>query len=184
MVEDAARRADHHVGAVRQTQGLAAQGHAAAQGDDFDVVSGPGQAPDFLCDLVGQLTGRTQNHGLNGRAWQARALQALDQRQSKCGGFAAAGAGLGNQVLPGQRQGQTGGLDGCHLGVTQLFKVVQGGGGQRKLVKTSRCQSGMFFGHGRIIVVQAFARSSRLALSTPAARAWPSRFRPACAGEW
>jgi hypothetical protein len=42
------------------------------QGKDLDVVLGPGQAADFLGDLVGQLAGRAQHQGLHGEAARFR----------------------------------------------------------------------------------------------------------------
>ena len=61
---DTPRSADDNVGAVFQRGDLRAEGHAAAQGQDLDVVFGTGQAADFLGDLVGQLTGRAHHQGL------------------------------------------------------------------------------------------------------------------------
>ena len=152
MVQDAAGRADHHIGAMFEAHGLAAQGHATAQGDHFDVLACAGQAPDFLGDLIGQFARGAQDHGLDGGTGRPGALQALNQRQPECGRFAAASAGLRDQVLPGQGQRQAGGLNGRHLGVAQLLEVLKGGGGQLELVKASRCRGRRGCSHAGIIV--------------------------------
>ncbi len=154
MVQNAAGRAHHHIGTVLQAHRLAAQGHAATQGDHFHVLAGTGQAADFLRDLVGQLARGAEDDGLNGGTGRARALQAFNQRQAKGGGLTAAGAGLRDQVLPGQRQRQAGGLDGRHLGVAQLFEVLEGGGGQLKLVKANRSRGRRSCSHPGIIVLR------------------------------
>ena len=125
MVQNAARRADHHVRTVFQADDLAAQRHAAAQRDYFDVAGGPGQTANLLRHLIGQLAGRAQHQGLDGHVG---GLQLLHQGQAKGGGLAAAGAGLGDQVLARQRQRQAGRLDGRHGGVAQLGQVGHRGG--------------------------------------------------------
>ena len=61
VVHHPAGRAHHDVRAMFQRRALAAQGDAAAQGDDLDVLLGAGQPPDFRGDLVGQLARRAQH---------------------------------------------------------------------------------------------------------------------------
>ena len=53
-------------------------------------------------------------------------------RRAGAQGLAAAGGGLGDQVVAGQRQGQGGGLDRRHRGVAQRLQVGQRGGRQRR----------------------------------------------------
>ena len=128
MVQDAARGAHHHIGTMLQALHLPTQGHATAQGDHFHVRARTCQTADFLRDLVGQLAGRAQHHRLHGGTRYTSRLQALDQRQAKRSGLAAARAGLGHQVLAVQGEGQAGRLNRRHAYVAQLFEVVERGG--------------------------------------------------------
>ena len=96
MVEDATRRPHHHMRPVLQALLLTAQSHATAQGDHFDVGRGSGQAANFRGDLVGQLARRAHHQALHRMKIGG---EFFNQWQAKCGGFAAARAGLCNQVL-------------------------------------------------------------------------------------
>jgi hypothetical protein len=89
------------------------------------------QAADLGGDLVGQLARGAQHQGLDGKP--AR-VQAVDHGQAEGSRLAAAGAGLGDQVLALQGQRQAGGLDGRHLRIAELLEVGQhfGGQGQRR----------------------------------------------------
>ena len=108
VIHDAARRADHDMRAMLQAGQLRAQRGAAAECEHFDVVLGRGQAAQLLRHLVGQFTRRAQHQRLHGKTAQ---VQVGQQGQRKGGGLAAAGLGLCDQVVPGQRQRQAGGLD-------------------------------------------------------------------------
>ncbi len=68
MVHDAARRADHNVGAMFQAGELRAHGAATAQDQHLDIVFAAGEAADFLRHLIGQFAGWAQHHGLYGKA--------------------------------------------------------------------------------------------------------------------
>ena len=136
VVHDAAGRAHHNVGAVFQRGALAAQRNAAAQGDHLHVILRARQAPDFHRHLVGQLARGAQHHGLHRKP---AGVEFGQERQGKGSGFAAAGFGLGDQVLPGQRGGQAGGLDGRHFQVAQLLQIGQRGRGQRQGRKGVGC---------------------------------------------
>jgi hypothetical protein len=127
VVHDAARRADHDVGAVLEAGDLRPHGAAAAQGQHLDVVLAASQAADFLRHLVGQLARRTQHQGLHR---EAARIEPGQQGQGKGRRLAAAGPGLRDQVLAGQRKGQARRLDRRHLPIAELFEV-----GQRR-----RCQ--------------------------------------------
>ena len=127
MVHHPARRAHHNVRAVFQRGALAAQRYATAQGHHFDVVLRPRQTADFGAHLVGQFARGAQNQRLHRKPARVEFGQ---QRQGKCGGFAAAGLGLGDQVFACQCGGQAGGLDGRHFQVAELLQVGQGGRGQ------------------------------------------------------
>ena len=132
VIHDAPRRADHDMGAVFQAGDLRPHGAAAAQRQHLDVVGATRQAADFLAHLVGQFARRAEHQRLHRKA--AR-IQPGQQAQRKRGRLAAAGLGLGDQVVAGQRQRQAGGLDRRHLQVAELFQVRQGGGRQRQLVE-------------------------------------------------
>jgi hypothetical protein len=114
--------ADDDVRAVFQRGDLVARGHAAIDGDDLDVVLRARQAADLGGDLVGQLARGAQHQGLDGKP--AR-VQAVDHGQAEGSRLAAAGAGLGDQVLALQGQRQAGGLDGRHLRIAELLEVGQ-----------------------------------------------------------
>ena len=124
MVEDAPWRAHHHMGAVLQTHGLTSQGHAAAQGDHFDVAHGSRQASNFLCYLIGQFTRGAQHQRLGVKL---RGVEFLHQGQAKGCRFAAARAGLRQQVASRQRERQAGRLNRRHRCVAQLGQVAQRG---------------------------------------------------------
>ncbi len=113
---DASWRADDDVGAVFEESDLRAEGHAAAQGQDLDVVFGAGQATDFLGDLVGQLTGRAHHQGL---AAEETRVDRVQQADAEGGGLAAAGLGLGDQVHALEDHRQALRLDRRHLGITE-----------------------------------------------------------------
>ncbi|MNF62933.1 hypothetical protein D3C84_446190 [compost metagenome] len=129
---DASRGADDDVRAVFQRSDLRAEGHAAAQGQDLDVVFGTGQATDFLGDLVSQLAGRAQDQRL---ATEVTRIDRVQQADAERGGLAAAGLGLGDQVHPLEDHRQALRLDRRHLGITEGVEVSQHGGGQRQSIK-------------------------------------------------
>ncbi len=125
MVHDAARCADHDVRAESQTFALRAHGAAADQREDLDVVHVAREAAQFLRDLVGQFARGAQHHGLHAHIV---GIELGQQRQAESGSLAAAGLGLGDQVLSGQRDGQALGLDRRHAQVAELLQVAQHGG--------------------------------------------------------
>jgi hypothetical protein len=127
VIHDAARRADDDMGAVLQTACLVAQARAANQRKDLDVVFKARQAADFLRDLIGQFARRAEHHGLHGKA--AR-VEVGEQGQRKGRRLAAAGLGLSDQVVAGQRDRQAGGLNRRHRQVFELRQVGQHGGRQ------------------------------------------------------
>jgi hypothetical protein len=137
---NAAGRADHHVGAVLQRADLRAEGHAAAQGQHLDVVGGTGQAADFLGHLVGQLAGGAEHQGL---AAEVARVERVQEADAEGGGLAAAGLGLGDQVLPLQDQRQALGLDRRHGGVAQLVEVGEHGGGKRQGIESGGHDGGL-----------------------------------------
>jgi hypothetical protein len=70
---------------------------------DLDVVLGARQPADLLRHLVGQLARRAQHQRLHGKA--AR-VQLGQQGQGEGRRLAAAGLGLGDEVVAGQGQGR------------------------------------------------------------------------------
>ena len=132
VVHDASGRADHDVGAVLQAVALRAHRRAAAQRQHLDVGLEARQAADLLRDLVGQLAGGAQHHGLHG---ELAHVEPGEQRQAEGRGLATAGLGLGDEVVPGERQRQAGGLDRGHGAVVELAQGVQHGRGQGQAVE-------------------------------------------------
>ena len=132
VVHHAARGAHHNVRAMFQAGQLSAQRHTAAQGDQLDVVLRARQAPNFSGHLVGQFARGAQHHGLHGK--QA-GVQAVQQRQAKGSGFAAAGFGLGDHILAQQGRGEGRRLNGRHGLVAQLLQVGQDLGRQAQAGK-------------------------------------------------
>ena len=87
------------------------------------------QAAQFLRHLFGQFTRGAQHQRLHGKT---ACVQVGQQRQRKSRRLAAAGARLGNQVLAGQRQRQTGGLYRRHCRIAQLRQIGAHVGRQRQ----------------------------------------------------
>ena len=105
---------------------LATQGHAATQRNHLDVGGGAGQAPDFSGDLIGQLACGAHHQRLHRVKVGG---EFFNQWQTKGSGFAAARAGLGDEVFARQRHWQARCLNGGHLGVAELVEVGEGFGG-------------------------------------------------------
>ncbi len=137
---NAARRADDDVRTMFQRADLRTKGHAAAQGQDLDVVFGASQTTDFLGDLVGQFAGRANDQRL---ATEEARIDRVQQADTEGSGLAAAGLGLGDQIHPFEDHRQALRLDRRHLGITEGVEVSQHGGGQRQSIK-----SGGDGGHG------------------------------------
>jgi hypothetical protein len=159
VIHDAPRRPHHDMRAMLQRGTLAAQGHAAAQGDNLDVVCGPRQPADLGSHLVGQLTRRAQHQGLHRKA--AR-VQLGQQGQGESGRLTTARFGLRNQVFARQRGGQAGRLDRRHRQIAQLLQIGQRGGvqgqgceaGARKRGGGSGSHLGVDSTHGLIIGIR------------------------------
>jgi hypothetical protein len=135
VIHDAAGCAHHHMGTVFQAGQLRAHGGATAQGEHLDVFFGARQAAHLLRHLLGQFSRGAQHQGLHGKLL---GVEFGEQRQGKRGCFATAGFGLGDEILPGQRQGQGCGLNRRHLPVTQLRQIGQHGCRQRQVVEGQR----------------------------------------------
>ena len=104
QVTDAARRADHDVGAALHPLLLRAAADAPQHDRRGEALPG-GETADGGFDLQGELTGRSKDQ----RARRERpgavrhAGQVLQDRQPEGGGLAAAGLGDAEQVAPGQQ---------------------------------------------------------------------------------
>jgi hypothetical protein len=71
-----------------------------------------------------------------------RGLRFFSSGKGERRSLAAAGLGLRDQIVPGQRDRQAGGLDRRHGVVAELFQIRQHGGRQRQLVEGSCACSG------------------------------------------
>src|SRR5690606_5097601 len=71
----ASGRADDDVRAVLQRADLRADGNAAAQCQDLDVVCRAGQPAQLLGDLIGQLARRAEHQGLAAEVTRVERLQ-------------------------------------------------------------------------------------------------------------
>ena len=132
VIQDAARRAHHDVGAMLQAGHLRSHGGAADQGEHLDVVLGARQATDLLGHLIGQLAGRTQHHRLH---HEAARIQIRQQGQREGRRLAATSLRLGDQVVPRQGERQAGRLDRRHAVVTKAAQIYKHGGRQRQLLE-------------------------------------------------
>ena len=139
VVEQPARRAHHHVGAVGEAVHLGADRAAAAQAEHLDVLLEAGEAADLLAHLLGQFAGRAQHHRLHREVARVEALQ---QRQAEGGGLAAARLGLGDEVVAGQGHRQAGGLDRRHQVVAEAGQVGEHRGGEAQLREGRRLDGG------------------------------------------
>ncbi|MNQ40439.1 hypothetical protein D3C85_540910 [compost metagenome] len=157
---DAARRTDDDMGAMLQGAHLRAVGHATAEGEHLDVAVAAGEAADFLGHLVGQLAGGAEHQCL--AAEEAR-IQRLQQADAEGGGLAAAGLGLGDQVLALEDQRQALRLDRRHVAVAQALQVGQGGCGEGQGGEGGG-------GHGTGLESRNGAQFSRMAHGAPFTR--------------
>jgi hypothetical protein len=124
VIENASRRADHDMGAVLQRADLRSHRRAAGQSQYLDVDGETRQPPQFLRDLVGQFASRTQHQRLDCKIGRIEFVQNAD---AECGGLAAAGLGLGDDVAPLQDRRQAVRLDRRHVAIAQLIEVGQHG---------------------------------------------------------
>ena len=116
MIEEPARSSDHNMGAMLQRAELGPERDAAAEGQDLDVVGKACQTAQLFADLVGEFAGRAEHKRLHARRAY---LQVRQQADTEGGSFAAAGLGLGDDILAGENRGQAMSLNGCHPGIAQ-----------------------------------------------------------------
>src|SRR5215212_7337701 len=132
MVEDAAGGADHDLGALVKAADLGPEGTPA---DDRDrphpgVTAG---GVDVARDLQAELAGGDQHQGLDLRQL---GLDLLDDRDAEGEGLAGAGAGLADEVDPGQRERQAERLNG-----EGVLDPDPGQRGQRGLCGSEICEA-------------------------------------------
>ena len=132
VVHEPPGRADDDVRAVLEARHLRLHRRAAAQRQHLDVGLEARQPADLLAHLVGQLARGAQHHRLHREAARVEPAQ---HRQRKGGGLAAAGLGLGDEVVAGQRQRQAGSLDRRHREVFELLQVLEQCRGERQGVE-------------------------------------------------
>ena len=124
VVHEAAWGRHHDLTALGEAFGLLFHIRTAVNADYLHFRHKIGQPGEFFSDLLGQLTGGGQNDGL--RCLEGR-VDVLSHRDAKSAGLASAGRGLGDDVTPGQHDG-----DGLflHLGhfrkAHPLYGLVDG----------------------------------------------------------
>jgi hypothetical protein len=116
MVEQAAGRGDEHVDAAGELGVLVAEGDAADEQGDAQLVV-DAVLDEVLLDLGGELAGRLEDEGARHAGAGAALFQHGDHRQGEGGGLAGAGLGDAEDVAAGQDVGDGLGLDGGRFGV-------------------------------------------------------------------
>ena len=107
-VEQAAGGGDDDVGAAVDEFELAGGGLAAVDGDGADLGEAS-EFEEFVGDLAGEFAGGGDDEDFDGVV----VFEEGHGGEAEGGGFAGAGAGLGDEVLAGEDEGDGGGLDGC-----------------------------------------------------------------------
>ena len=112
QVEQPAGGADHDVHAAAQRVDLRLVGPAAVDGEHPGAQRHAGY-PQVVGDLAGQLPGGHHDERRRGGRLAGRGVgQVLQQRDAEGQRLAGAGAGLADDVVPGQRDRQGQALDG------------------------------------------------------------------------
>ena len=117
MVEQPARGCDQDVDAARQLGVLVAEGNAADQERDIELLPGAVFVELFL-DLGGELSRRLQDQGAGHSGAGAALFQHGEHRKDEGSGLAGAGLGDAEDVSAGQNMGDRLFLDGGGGGVT------------------------------------------------------------------
>ena len=115
VVHEAARGRHHDLTALGEAFGLFFHIRTAVNADYLHFRHKIGQPGEFFGDLLGQLTGGGQNNGL--RCLEGR-VDVLSHRDAESAGLASAGRGLGDDVTPGQHDG-----DGLFLHLGHFHKA-------------------------------------------------------------
>ena len=102
VIHKAARSRHDDLAALGEALGLLFHICAAVDADHLHFRHEIGQPGQLLGDLLRQLTGRGQNDGLRGLEG---GVDVLRHRDAEGAGLAGAGGGLGDDVAPGQHDG-------------------------------------------------------------------------------
>jgi len=108
-VKNSSRASDHDLGPFAKRLGLAVRGYAAVDRDDL-LTGKPGQGADFSVDLGGEFPGGRQDESPRPSARFSFKVIEHGQRESR--GFAGAGLGQAQDVLPFEGRMQGLGLNG------------------------------------------------------------------------
>ncbi|MCY1436011.1 hypothetical protein D9M71_521250 [compost metagenome] len=122
LLKQATRRTDEDIRHLAQHCGLHLEVFAAGDQAGLDKRE-LGEPLHFLEGLLGQFAGWQQDQGADGHAHLGRADQAVENRQDKGCGLAAAGLRRHPQVTPLQRQRKSGYL---YRGWLDKFKLGHG----------------------------------------------------------
>ena len=108
-IEKASRAGDEHVYPALQRLALSAKAHTAIDGM-YRTLPGLGQRFEFAADLFGEFS----SGGEDKTGWFVRPslLQTHNHRDTKCQRLSRSGRCTSEDVLPGERVGDGGGLDG------------------------------------------------------------------------
>ena len=118
VIEQAAGRGDDDVDAAAKRVLLRSMAHATVDGGASD-----GRVRREILQIVENLRRQLARGRQDQRARRAAraVLQALENRQQKRRGLAAAGLRAGDQIAPGERGGNRFGLDGRRTNETQIL---------------------------------------------------------------
>ena len=107
QVADAARRADHDVGAGAHALHLREAADAAQDGDDRDVLlaARAGAGCSSICNASSRVGARMSARVAKRRGCTGLAGQVLQHRQGECGGLAGAGLGDAEQIAACEQVG-------------------------------------------------------------------------------
>ena len=123
QVADAARRADHDVGAAAHPLHLREAAHAAEDRDDPAALLAA-EAEQAVLDLQGEFAGGGQDQGARGEAVRRGRVggEMLQHRQRERRGLAGAGLGDAEQIAAGEQVRDGGCLDRRWLQEALLFQ--------------------------------------------------------------
>ena len=113
VVHQAARRCHHDLAALGQALGLLFHVGTAVHAGHLHLGHEVSEVRQLLGDLLGQLAGGGHDDGLGVLVLR---LDMLRHRDAEGAGLAGAGGGLGDDVMPGQHDGDGLFLDLGHFG--------------------------------------------------------------------
>ena len=119
VVHQAAGGGNHDLAAGFQLFLLLFQPGTAVHAHHADLRQELRQVSQILCNLLCQLTRGAEHNGLGRTCRETSGL--LQNGNAERNGFAGAGGGLGNHIMPGQHQGNGLLLDFGHLGISHCL---------------------------------------------------------------